>query len=293
MDNMRFAIATIDRYLGVFENFVHAGWKPLKLFTVPTSVELANQQAVIAYAQQYKAAIQISPMTEHDLQALKSQGCETLIVASYDWIIPDWRNILDHAVNFHSSPLPHGRGPYPAVRAILENWDHWAITCHKLSPEIDGGDILAAEKFPLQSDECHESIDLKIQMAARTLAKRVAAHFSELWTEATPQTDGSYWPRFKMKQRIVDFSKPVKEILHFIRAFGDTECLVKIYDNWFIVKRAVGWTESHNHPIGQVVHVFNQHTVVAASDGYIGLLQWNFAPPHVVAELSSEPLERG
>ena len=146
---MRFAITAVDRYLGVFEAFVRAGWTPVKLFTVPLRDPVfGNQQAVIAYAENNKVAVQISRLIESDLDALRAEGCDALIVASYDWKIPDTAPFLKYAVNFHASPLPDGRGAYPVPRAILENRDHWAVTCHRLTPNIDNGAILAAENFP-------------------------------------------------------------------------------------------------------------------------------------------------
>ena len=203
---MRFAISAVDRYLGIFESFVKAGWQPLKLFTHPLrDAVFANQQAVIAYAEQNKAAIQLSPITEQDLQDLHSQGCDILIVASYDHKIPEWSTFLRYAINFHASPLPHGRGAYPVARAILDGWDHWGVTCHKLTAAFDEGDILKTVRFPLEADECHESLDLKIQMAAKTLAAYVAYQFAPLWEQAQPQENGSYWPKTKMMDRVIDF----------------------------------------------------------------------------------------
>jgi len=286
--NRRFAIACVDRYLGVFETFVRNGWEPVKLFTVPARSELGNQQAAIAYAEKNKMAIQLSPMTEHDMAELRDQHCETLLMASYDWKIPDWRPFLKHAVNFHPSPLPEGRGPYPPVRAILERRDHWGVTCYRLTPEIDKGDILAIEKFALRPDECHESIDLKIQMAAKKLAAFVAPRFAGLWDNAKPQEGGSYWRKYKLADRVVDFMNPVEDVLRHIRAFGDSESLAQVNDRWFLVKRAVGWVEGHNQIPGAVVHVFNHTVVVAAADGYIALLQSDPAPQHVILDMQAE-----
>ncbi len=282
---MRFAIAAIDRYLGVYEAFVHAGWQPLKLFTTPSQHELSNNQAVIAYAEKHNAVIQMSRMTEHDLAELQRQGCEALIVASYNWKIPDWQPYLKCAVNFHSSPLPEGRGPYPIVRAILENRDSWGITCHRLAAEIDKGDILAVERFPLQADESHESLDLKTQMAAQRLAAKVAREFMPLWEQAVPQGEGSYWKKPTLQERIIDFQQPVADILRHIRAFGSTESLANIGGAWLIVKRAVGWVDPHVVAPGQAAHVFNKSIVIAALDGYIGLLESDFAPPEIVAQM--------
>jgi methionyl-tRNA formyltransferase len=284
----RFAIACVDRYLGVFEAFVRNGWEPVKLFTVPARSELGNQQAAIAFAEKNKMAIQLSPMTERDMAELRGQQCDTLIMASYDWKIPDWQPFLKHAVNFHPSPLPEGRGPYPPVRAILEKRAHWGVTCYRLTPEIDKGDILAMEKFPLQPDECHESIDLKIQMAAKKLALFVAQRFPNLWENAKPQEGGSYWRKYKLADRIVDFMNPIEDILLHIRAFGDSESLAQVNDRWLLVKRAVGWVEEHNNIPGAVVHVFNRTIVVAAVDGYIALLESNIAPHHVILEMQAE-----
>ena len=286
---MQFAITAVDRYLGVFEAFVDAGWTPLKLFTVPLKAGLANQQAVIAFAEKHGAAIQLSRMTVCDLEELREQGCEALIVASYDWKICDWRPFLKYAVNFHSSPLPDGRGPYPVVRAILENRDFWGVACHRLSPQIDSGEILATEEFPLRPDECHESLDLKIQMAARRLAVRVAARFAELWDQASPQEGGAYWKRLELADHVVDLGRPVENVMRHFRAFGDNGSLVNIGKTWMTVKRAVGWEERHSHAPGVVVHVFNQSIVVAALDGYIALLDGQPTPHELVADMRQYP----
>ncbi len=283
---MRFAVATTDRYLGVFEALVHAGWQPVKLFTLPVKPELTNSQlAVTNYALRSKAAIQVSRIMKQDIRNLRDMGCEALVVAGYEWKVPDWEGSLKYAVNFHCSPLPEGRGHYPPVRAILENWTRWGVTCHQLSQEFDKGNILAAEMFALGPDECHDRLDLKIQMAARKLATRVANEFVDLWESAKPQLEGSYWPKLKPRDRIIDFQKPVQDILRHVRAFGTTGSLAHVNKLWVTVPRAIGWAEKHRHAPGTAVHFFNRSIVVAASDGYIGLLEAVVAPQNIVAEL--------
>ena len=75
-------------------------------------------------------------MNERDLQDLRDNGCEILIVASYDWKIPDWQPYLKtHQFPFFTPP---GRArPLPAHRAILENRDEWAVACHKITADLD------------------------------------------------------------------------------------------------------------------------------------------------------------
>lgn len=285
---MKFAITATDRFLGVFEAFVNAGWTPLKLFTVPMSHPLSSQQAVIAYAGQHHAAVQLSPMSDRDMAELRDLGCQVLIVASYDWKIGDWQAYLPYAINFHSSPLPIGRGPYPAFRAILEQRTSWAVTCHRVTARIDAGDILASDEFALQPDVCHEALDLKIQMSAKRLANRVAHNFEELWQQARPQVLAPYWPKPALCERVIDFQQPVEQILRHIRAYGATETLAHINNSWFVVKRAVGWREAHPYVTGYIPHVFFRSIVVTAADGYIGLLDCEQVPVNVAEQMEAE-----
>lgn len=285
---MKFAITAIDRYCGVFEAFLAAGWEPVKLFTIEARSDLDSQHAVLALAAQHGAAIQISKMTAPDLADLAARGCEALIVASYDWPIGDWTPHLKYAVNFHASPLPEGRGPYPVPRAILEQRDAWGVACHRLTGEIDGGDILDAEAFPLRPDECHERLDLKIQMAAARLARRLAGDFAGAWARARPQGEGSYWRKSALREHVLDFRLPVDHVLRHVRAFGATGSLAAIGATWFAVRRAVGWAERHDLAPGAVAHVHNRSIVMATPDGYVALLETEPVPLAAVAELQAQ-----
>lgn len=276
---MRFAITGCDRYLKVFEEFLRAGWEPVKLFTCPATNLLSANLRVTKLAERRGIPVQQTRMGEDDLRELCDLGCEALIVASYDWRIGNWPAYLRYAINFHPSPLPTGRGPYPLVRAILEDRRSWAMTCHKIAPEFDSGDILATETFALHPQECHESLNLKLQMASGRLARRVAANFEALWSQAEPQSGGEYWPLFTSAERTVDFTNPVETILRQLRAFGSLECFAFANGEPIYVRRAIGWTEAHGIAPNTVAHVDNHTMVIAARDGYIALLDWGLLPP--------------
>lgn len=285
---MRFAIATLDRYLGIFEAFCLAGWTPTKLFTLPVrDPEFGTQARAIALAEKTGATVQLSRLSDADLSALGESGCEVLIVAGYDWKIPPWERALKYAVNFHPAPLPIGRGPYPLPRALLERRPFWGMTCHRLSAQFDAGDILAAEHFALHADECHERLNLRVQMAGKRLAIRVARNFVTLWDGAQPQDGGSYWSRTTLSERILDFTLPHAEVLRKVRAYGRTGSLANVHGTWLIVKHALAWPEVHRQLPGEVAHLAGQSIVIAVADGYLALLESEVAPPHVAAELAT------
>lgn len=276
---MRFAITASDRYLGVWEAFVERGWVPVKLFTTPVDHRLHHNRAVLEYARRLGIEAQISPMTEADLKDLAEQGCEALVVASYTWRIGNWRPYLKYAMNFHPSPLPLGRGAYPAVPAILGNHASWGVSCHRLEASWDSGPVLASRHFPLAADECHESLDLRLQMAARSLAGEVAERFVDYWDGARPQGPGTYISHWTAADRTLEFAQPVASIMRRIRAFGLIECLATVNGVSLYVRRAVGWTEPHEFRPGDLVHTSAMQMVVAAQDGFIGIVEWSLMSP--------------
>lgn len=276
---MKFAIATNDAYQCVLEAFLTAGWQLEKLFVSPENWMYSNSQ-VIARALQLGANVQYSPVSQKDLAELGSNGCDALIVACYQWKIPPWNEHLKYAVNFHPSPLPEGRGPYPLVRAILEARTSWAVTCHRINDKYDRGDILAAQHFAIDADETHDSLRLKIQMEAARLATQIASDFESRWETATEQGAGSYWPIWTAQDRTVDFTQPVNAIMRQIRAFGDLECIASINSGLTIfIHRAKGWIEAHSAQAGTVVHASDLALVVAASDGLIAITEWSITAP--------------
>lgn len=274
---MRFAMVCNDRHLGVFQSLVEAGWQPLRFFSEPHDNRTVFNREALGFAKELGLGIQLSPITADDLRALAEAGCETLAVAEYSRLIPDWAPFLRHAINFHASPLPEARGPYPQVQAILEGRREWAMSCHKISPEFDQGDILACETFPMSQDEWHESLDIKLQFAARRLATRVAGDFAALWQGAEPQGEGSYWRMLTDADRTLDFDMPVEEILRRVRAFGELETIAHLRRMTVYVRRASGWTEAHSHKPETLVSATHP-IVIAAADGYVCLHDWSLIP---------------
>lgn len=292
---MKFAIATSDYYLGLFDAFVAAGWTPVRLFAFKSDDEFCAWQATALYAEQLGIETQFTKITVNDLAELREQGCEALIIASYPWRVPEWRPYLSFAVNFHCSPLPLARGPYPIIRAITENWDSWAVTCHQVTQEFDQGDILDTESFKLQHDECHESLFFKVRMAANRLAARVACNLPRLWANAVPQKEGSYWGLPTPRERTLDFSRTTDQLLRLVRAFGKNGSFACIDNKLIRFQQAVGWVEEHDNCPGTVVDRFNQSVVVAASDGYIGIIDFKvvFDPLTSVRQTRKTGTEEG
>jgi methionyl-tRNA formyltransferase len=167
------------------------------------------------------------------------------------------------------------------VPAILDDHPTWGVTCHQLDADFDTGPILASRHFPLSYQECHESLDFKVQMAAKALATDVAEHFVEYWDHAQPQGAGSYFKHWSAADRTLDWNQSVHDILRRVRAFGPIECMARINDVDIFVRRAVGWEEAHGYVAGAVIHVSALKLLVAVKDGFVGIVEWHLNPPGV------------
>jgi methionyl-tRNA formyltransferase len=276
---MRFAFAGLDRSCGVFNAFVAAGWEPVAIFTMPTDDRHDFNREMTGIAGQRDLPLQLSRICAHDLAVLRDRSCDVLVVAGYSWKIPAWEPHLRYAVNFHPSPLPEGRGPYPPLQALLEGRRAWGMSCHRIAARFDTGDVLSVEPFSLAADECLETMQLKLEMASRRLAARVASNFLPLWDEAEPQSGGSYWPRVGDAARTLDFTLPVADIMRVVRAFGLLECLALLNGTTAYVRRSHAWEEAHAYPAGQIVQMSQQRVVIAARDGFVALIEWTMVAP--------------
>ncbi len=151
---MKFAFAGIDFLGGVFEALVASGWQPIKLFTRPCDGIYDQNDAVVALARRHRVPMQLSRLRVSDIEALSAEHGRdwALVVAGYPWLITGWPGRVRYALNFHPSPLPDGRGPYPLFRAILDSYESWGVTAHVLAEDgFDTGDILAQDLFPISA----------------------------------------------------------------------------------------------------------------------------------------------
>lgn len=276
---MRFAFAGIDFLGDVFETLLGKGWEPIKLFSRPCDGIYDFNDMTMARARSLRIPVQLSRILPGDLAQLRASRCEALIVAGYPWLIKGWETHLPYAVNFHPSPLPMGRGPYPLFQAILEQVPEWGVTAHALTPSFDTGPIVAQDLFSLDSDENHDRLLARCQMAAKRIASRIAEDLPDLWTQATPQGTGSYWPRMTQAERTLDWSRSVDDILRTIRAFGSIETFAQVNSRFVYVWEGSGWYEDHDYPPGTLVHRHRNHLVVAAGGGFVQLTGWSAYTP--------------
>jgi methionyl-tRNA formyltransferase len=105
-------------------------------------------------------------------------------------------------LNFHPAPLPDMRGVGGYNVAVLEGFAEWGVSCHFVDEAFDTGDIVAVERFPIDSQSA-TALSLDIESQGRLLSL-----FRDLLGRAlageelprSPQGDGRYVSREQLEE---------------------------------------------------------------------------------------------
>lgn len=106
-------------------------------------VNLAQQNNIPIFIDTSQAAIK-------DLILKLQPDC--VVVSSYHQILPPELIKLSAFINVHYSPLPQYRGRANVNWAMINDEPCAAITIHKISPELDEGNILFQQLIPIRFD---------------------------------------------------------------------------------------------------------------------------------------------
>jgi methionyl-tRNA formyltransferase len=204
-----------------------------------------------------------------DLEVLVDAGCELIISAAYPYKIPVDPKLPLKGCNIHPTMLPEGRGPWPLPHLILNGLKDGGVTIHKLTGEMDAGDILIQEGFRIDQNENLETVSCKAQMLAPVLLGKLLRDFNVLWSRAIPQGQGTYWPTPTWAERTIDWHAGIESIDRIIRAFGKFDSCASFGGKDWVVRDATAWKEKHSIEPGTVAHTSSREVVVAASDGFV------------------------
>ena len=109
------------------------------------------------------------------LAELKSLNADLQIVVAFR-MLPEvvWNMPPIGSVNLHGSLLPQYRGAAPINWAVINGEKETGVTTFKLKQEIDTGDILLQEKFPIGENETVGEVhDRMKEIGAKVLVKTV------------------------------------------------------------------------------------------------------------------------
>lgn len=123
-------------------------------------------------------------------------------------------------INFHPAPLPDYKGTGGYNMAVLQGLNEWAVSAHYVDSDIDTGNIIEVERFPIDPEnETARSLEASCRTKLSTLFTRIVSQV--LHTRGRlpsyPNVGGRYIKRTEMEA--MKRLSPGDDIDRKVRAF--------------------------------------------------------------------------
>jgi len=228
MGTPEFAVASLDA-------LVKAGCNIVGVITAPDKAAgrgmQLQQSAVKKYAAENRLNIlQPEKLKNPDfLQQLKALNADLQIVVAFR-MLPEvvWNMPPMGSVNLHGSLLPQYRGAAPINWAVINGEKKTGVTTFKLKHEIDTGDILLQESFPIGDNETAGEVHDRMKEIGAQLLLKTVKGLAEGTLLEFPQYPGSgirdqkirHAPKIFTETCRIDFYKPTAEVHNLIRGLS-------------------------------------------------------------------------
>ena len=276
MGTPEFAVASLDA-------LVKAGCTIVGVITAPDKpggrgMQL-QQSSVKKYAIEHNLKV-LQPEKLKDpefLEELKALQADLQIVVAFR-MLPEavWNMPRMGSVNLHGSLLPQYRGAAPINWAVINGEKETGVTTFKLKHEIDTGDILLQESFPIGEDETAAQVHDKMkEIGAKVLVQTVKGLADgSLKEKSQPESDIKHAPKIHTDTCRINWSLTAENIHNLVRGLSPypgayivmNEKMFKIFRS----KKEVTFpkvTEGEYETDGKTFLKF------ACADGYLYLLE--------------------
>lgn len=227
MGTPEFAVASLDALKNAGCNIVGVITAPDK----PAGRGMQLQQSAVKKYAVEKGLHILQPEKLKDPQfihALKELNADLQIVVAFR-MLPEivWNMPPMGTINLHGSLLPQYRGAAPINWAVINGEDETGVTTFKLKHEIDTGDILLQESFPIEEDDTAGTVHDKMkEIGAQLLVKTVKGLANDDLPEIPQQANLDNGIEIKHAPKIhtdtcrINWSQPVEIVYNLVRGLS-------------------------------------------------------------------------
>lgn len=227
MGTPEFAVASLDA-------LVKAGYNIVGVVTAPDKPAGRGMQLQQSAVKKYAVEHHLNVLQPEKLKnpefiaALQALKADLQIVVAFR-MLPEvvWNMPPMGSVNLHGSLLPQYRGAAPINWAVINGEKETGVTTFKLKHEIDTGDILIQESFPIGENDTAGTVhDTMKEIGAAVLVKTVAGLAAGNLVETpqsaiiNPTSEIHHAPKIFTETCKIDFTKTVDEVHNLVRGLS-------------------------------------------------------------------------
>lgn len=223
MGTPEFAVASLDA-------LVQSGANIMAVITAPDKPAgrgmKLTESAVKKYAVEKGLNI-LQPEKLKDpafIESLKALNADLQIVVAFR-MLPEviWNMPPLGTINVHGSLLPQYRGAAPINWAVINGEKETGVTTFKLKHEIDTGDILLQESFPIGENETAGEMHNRMKETGAQLLVKTVKGIADGSIKEVPQPPSAvlkHAPKIFTETCRIDWNKPVDEVYNLIRGLA-------------------------------------------------------------------------
>jgi len=303
MGTPEFAVASLDA-------LVQAGYAVVGVVTAPDKPAGRGMKLTESAVKKYAVEKEIPVLQPEKLrapeflEALKALHADLQVVVAFR-MLPEvvWNMPPMGTINVHGSLLPQYRGAAPINWAVINGEKETGVSTFKLKHEIDTGNILLQESFPIGEDETAGEVHDKMkEIGAQLLVKTIKELEAGTLVEKDQSTESfmqkaegimpsiehsalsippvelKHAPKIFTETCKIDFSKSAEEVHNLIRGLSPfpgaftylNEKMLKIYRS---KKESFSSDNKNEYAVGTYQTDGKTFLKFVCKDGFIQVLE--------------------
>lgn len=275
-----FAVASLDA-------LVKAGFPVVSVVTAPDKPAGRGMKLTESAVKQYalsKGLNILQPVKLKDpvfLEQLRSLGADLQVVVAFR-MLPEvvWNMPPMGTINLHGSLLPQYRGAAPIHWAVINGEKETGVTTFKLRHEIDTGNILLQESFPIGDDETTGEVHDRMKAIGAALLVQTVHGLANGSLQAKEQsglisgdTELKHAPKIFTETCRINWQNTTTHIHNLVRGLSPFPGAFTTLDGKTVkIYQSSQEKTMHTHPPGQVFTDGKTFLKFSCADGYIHVL---------------------
>ncbi len=214
------------------------------------------------------------------IEALKALQADIQVVVAFR-MLPEivWNMPPMGTINLHGSLLPQYRGAAPINWAVINGETITGVTTFKLQHDIDTGDVLLQESFPIGQDETAGEVHDKMKeigaiLLVKTIRGLAGGSLKEIPQSLVTDSRLKHAPKIFTETCKIDWSKPVAEIHNLIRGLSPfPAAFTLLKDKTLKIYKSKKEQAISSVTTGNFLTDNKTFLKFAAADGYIDVLE--------------------
>lgn len=276
MGTPEFAVASLNA-------LVKAGCNIVGVITAPDKPAGRGMQLQQSAVKKYAAEHNLNVLQPEKLKSLqfleelRELKADLQVVVAFR-MLPEfvWDMPPMGTINLHGSLLPQYRGAAPINWAVINGEKETGVTTFKLKHEIDTGDILLQESFPVGEDDTAGDVhDRMKEIGAAVLVKTVKGLADgSLREKPQPAIEIKHAPKIHTDTCRINWSQPVENVFNLVRGLSPYPAAFTVINEKMLkVYKAKKEIVFPSHTEGDYDTDGKTYLKFACTDGYLHLLE--------------------